>query len=317
MRRFIKRPITLAGLLIVVATLSLPMTVFAKNGITVSPPLKEITLGPGLLETSSDISIENNTAAPVVASLKLVDLKDLGEFGGSNLSQAGLPEKYKLANWLSLPEGDNVKIGSNESVKVKVKITNRQDLSPGGHYGAIIITTSADGSKNENVSLSQQLASLLFVKKTGGEHYGMELTSLTPNSSVRIPDSIALNFKNTGNTHVVPRGFVEVTDPKNRLVAKAIINPDSVFILPEQSRSLTALFKPVANSGGISGRYTITAYYRYDGQEQFSTKSVYFNQSSIWGRVKYPLIITLIAIVALLAHKFVQKTRQSAKRSKK
>lgn len=266
------------------ALFALPPRASAKStagGLTLSPPLRDVTLGPGLIETSSDVTITNNTPEAVRAHLKLVDLKALGEFGGTSLDKAGLPDSYGLANWMRLPGGDTVVIPANQTVKVSVLITNRSDLRPGGHYGAVLVTTDSGDTVRSNVNINQQLVSLIFVKKLGGEKYGLDLKEvLADETRNRLPQVVKIKFASTGNVHVIPRGYVEVTDPKGKLVSKAILNPDSSLILPGASRQYTALLQPVSSSN-VSGQYTITVHYRHDGKEDFETQSMYFTRTSI------------------------------------
>jgi hypothetical protein len=194
---------------------------------------------------------------------------------------------------MSLPGGDTIVIASGQTIKVKVGITNRADLSPGGHYGAVVITSSsADTGVKSDVNISQQLVSLMFIKKLGGEQYGLKLDQLNYQGSA-VPDKITTKFNGTGNVHVIPRGFIEVTDPTGKLVAKGILNPDSSIILPGSSRQFVTLLQPVAESSK-AGRYKITVHYRYDGQQDFTTQSIYFTHGN-------PLIrtITIVGLIAL------------------
>jgi hypothetical protein len=284
----------------------------ALSGLTVSPPLKEITLGPGLIETATYVTIQNNTGQIVRAHLQLVDLKALGIYGGTSLDKAGLSDKYDLADWMSLPGGDTVIIASGQTVNVKVDITNRDDLSPGGHYGAVVITSSsADSGVKSDVDISQQLVSLMFIKKLGGEQYGLNLDQLSHQGSA-IPDKLTTRFNSTGNVHVTPRGFIEVTDPAGKLVAKGILNPDSSIILPGSSRQFVTLLQPVATSNK-AGRYKITVHYRYDGQQNFSTESIYFTHGN-------PLLHTLAiagsAILFVTVAVLILRTTRRKKQAK-
>jgi hypothetical protein len=289
-------------------------SVHAANGLTVSPPLKEITIGPGLLETTSDVTLQNNTDETINAHLQLVDLRALGQFGGASLDKAGLSDKYDLATWMTLPGGDTVIIAKGETVKVKVKITNREDLAPGGHYGAIVITTSGGKSVSSNVNISQQLVSLLFIKKLGGEVFGLDLDPLSYSGSA-IPQQLITRFKSTGNVHVIPRGYIEVTDPSGKVVAKGILNQDSNIILPGSTRQFVTLMQPVTATSR-PGRYKITAYYRYDGQKDFTSESTYFTH----GNTIVPIVISIVlfAGVAMITMLLVLKNKRKrhSRRSK-
>lgn len=274
-------------LIVLVWTAHAVNTYAATGGLSLSPPLQEVTLGPGLLQANIDVTLKNTTGIPVNASYKLIDLKALGTYGGSTLDQAGLPDKYNLANWMTLSAGDTQTISGEETVTIKIAIDNRSDLAPGGHYGALVITTRSGDSTKSSVSLNQQIVSFIFVKKLGGEKYGLDLESLTPNSLSSIPDTVALHFKNTGNVHVMPRGYIEVINPSGTLVSKGIINPESTFVIPETSRKFVTTMQSVSNDRP-GGRYTVTVHYRYDGQEEFLSKSIFIDQ---------PLVSTSMVLI--------------------
>jgi hypothetical protein len=283
----------------------------AANGLTVSPPLKEITLGPGLIETATDVTIQNNTSQSVRAHLQLVDLKSLGIYGGTTLDKAGLTDKYDLANWMTLPGGDTVVITSGQTMKVKVNITNRSDLSPGGHYGAVVITSSsADSGVKSDVNISQQLVSLMFIKKLGGEVYGLQLEPFSYSyKGSAIPDQVTTSFKSTGNVHVVPRGFIDITDPVGKVVAKGILNPDSNIILPGSTRQIVTLMQPVA-SVNKSGRYKITVHYRYDGQQDFTTQAIYFTHGNpLFHTATIAGLIIFAGMISTLAYRKIRRTK--------
>lgn len=276
----------------------------AEGGLTLSPPLKEITLGPGLINTNFDVTLKNTTGKAVLANYKLVDLKSLGQYGGNTLDKAGLPDTYDLTNWMSLVHGDKQRIANGETAKIQVKIDNRSDLSPGGHYGAVIITTTPEDGKDESISLNQQIISLVFVKKLGGERYGLSLDPIK--SYPDIPDSVELQFKSTGNVHVTPRGFVEVTDPDGMLIAKGIINPDSSIVLPGASRKFVTIMQPI-NNASKRGQYKITVRYRYEGEDKFSVQAITFNRGFL---AKNLIFLAVPVVVVLFGTVFLWKTRR-------
>lgn len=297
----------IAAVLCLTYVLAITGRSYAASGLTISPPLREVVIGPGLIDTTADITLQNNTSEQVSAHLQLVDLKTLGQFGGTSLDKATLPDTYDLANWMSLPGGDTVLIAKGETVKVKVKITNRDDLTPGGHYGAVVITSSAPNSVSSNVNISQQIVSLLFVKKLGGEVFGLDIEPFSVKGPT-IPDQVTTHFKSTGNVHVVPRGYIEVTDPSGKVVAKGILNQDSSMILPGTTRQFVTLLQPVA-SATKPGRYKVTIHYRYDGQNEFKTLSSSFTRGP--STVQYGIILAAgIVLVGVVVYMFRRRKNQ-------
>ena len=263
------------------------------NGITISPTLKELVLSSGLVEARNAITITNRSGRDLSAVVKVVDFSSLNQSGGVAFGQAGTAaSKYPLANWMILPLGKNVSLPNGQATQIPVNVQNRSDLAPGGHYGAVVVTTSTAGTATNNlVGFKQELVSLLFVKKLGGEQYGLNLDNLQADETRHIPSSVSLKFASTGNVHVVPRGYVTVSDGRGKVVAKGIINPESSLVLPGSSRQFVTLMQPVAESN-IPGRYAVTAYYRYDGLDQFLSKSIYISS--------WPAAIVLASVAGLL-----------------
>ncbi len=244
----------LAGLVLMVlwsgsvsaaAPVSTPPT--SANAITISPPFKELVLGTGLINATSDITITNHTDKEVDATIRLVDFKALDEFGGITLGQAGKQiSKYGLANWMSIPTGSSLSLPSRQAATMTVSVDNRGDLAPGGHYGAVVVTTGSPTSVgNKRVNFKQELVSLLFVKKLGGERYGLELQSLKADKGTSLSD-VSLRFRSTGNVQVIPRGYVTVADPAGKIIAKGVINPDSTMVLSDTSRQFVTLMQSIS-----------------------------------------------------------------------
>ena len=266
------------------------------HGITISPVQKEIIISSGLVEATTNVELTNHTGKNLVGTIRLVDFKTLDETSGLLFSQAGVPsDKYGLANWMTLPNGEVVNVLNGQTTTIPVAISNRADLAPGGHYGAVIVTLgTAQQPGSAQASFKQELVSLLLVKKRGGEDYGLLLQSFSANTKNNIPSTVNLGFRAGGNVHVVPRGYVTVTDPKGKMVAKGIINTQSTVLLPGTSRQLVTILDPVANSG-VSGKYKVTAYYRYDDQDQFSSKSIYIYA---W---RWPLTLLVLVVITGVA----------------
>lgn len=150
-----------------------------------------------------------------------------------------------------------------------VRIENRESLSPGGHYGALVFKNiSPSRSGVPNVAINQILSSLVFVKKTGGAVYGLELASVEyGNHWLGFETRVTPRFKNPGNVHVVPRGEVRVIDPLGRLTYRGVVNEGSTIILPETFRAyplkLFAVEKAI-----LPGYYVLELDYRYDGRDE-------------------------------------------------
>lgn len=284
------------------------------SGITLSPTLKELVVSSGAIEVRETIVLTNHTGRDLAASLRIVDFSSLNESGGVAFGEAGTPvAKYALANWMVLPGGNTVALPNGQSVQIPLSVVNRSDLAPGGHYGAVVATvTTPAGTGANNVNIKQELVSLVFVKKLGGEQYGLQLQSLAAGARWTLPSTVSLRFRSTGNVHVVPRGYVTVADPMGKIVAKGLINPESTLVLPGASRQFVTTLSPVGSSQ-IPGRYTVTAYYRYEGQTQFATMSTHVYPWR-WSLALIPIVVLTAAIVIVLLRRLL-RNRRDPKRS--
>lgn len=246
-----------------------------ERGLTVTPVFQEIILTPEDTTQEFAVSLTNDMEALVTLGLSVFDFGGLDESGGVAFlgASSDLEKKYALASWMR-PEKDTLTLDPGETGQVRVTIENRENLSPGGHYGALTFRAEsesrADGAESA-IAVNQLFATLVFVKKVGGEIYGLELKSREYDANiVKFADVLRLRFQNSGNVHVVPRGVAIVTDPLGRAVAKGTINQESALILPETLRVYPVRLNTLATSF-IPGRYTMEIAYRYDGKDDFTT----------------------------------------------
>lgn len=289
------------ALLLVLVLLALPAAATAvekpkkSGGVTITPAMQEVEIKDSLIKQSGTFTVRNNSDQPAAFELSAIDMGALDETGG--LIFSGLPQdylkKYGLAEWVELPR-KRIEIATAKTETVSFNIRNSENLSPGGHYGAIIVKQVPRQAAQpvRQVTISPQAASLLFLLKRGGEVYKLSLPGFRANTSVwNLPTKVELPFKNEGNVHVVPRGIVRLKNTLGNEIAKAVINPESSYVLPERSRALHVAFDNLPKNIW-PGRYTIEVDYRYDGQENFTRVSQTFYTANL--RVLLALVSILL-----------------------
>lgn len=262
------------------------------TGITVSPAFAQISIQATESEYPFKFMITNDQNYPVTLSLSSADFNSLNETGGLffvGSNPTDLQKRYGLAKWMSLP-ASTATIPAKKTVSLTASILNQDTLAPGGHYGAIMLSIASDSnaSTSQNKVAVQPIASLLlFVNKVGGDIHKLNLTNVyIGRSFFGLPSSITSRFHNDGNTHLVPRGTVTITNSKGRLVGNGVINENSNLILPQTYRSFIV---PIAKISRVSvlARYKVDVNYRFDGYDQFRTY-----QTSI-------LVVTPIGFIAV------------------
>lgn len=253
--------------------LAFPQAVLA-GGFSVTPFSQELTLRD---EEKSffNVSIQNEGAVSTTLHLTPIDFGSLDASGGAAfLGIQGNPEAhYALAPWIEL-DHEEVTLAPGQSETVQGWVLNRVDLSPGGHYGAILFRekdrTSSDSGANY-IAVDQAFASLLVVKKIGGEIEQFSLDKVDYSSNIfGLPKKISFNFSNTGNVHLTPRGKLFVTDPLGRHVMEGIVNEESGILLPGSDRIyIVKLYELEKNF--FPGHYRLKLDYRFDGREATET----------------------------------------------
>lgn len=248
-----------------------------KSGFLITPFFQEISVAEHQESVPFSIDVRNNTGSPAVFRISVLDFGTLDESGGVAFLGSSNDLKYSLASWVSL-SNDTLVLEPGESGSVLGAIENKESLSPGGHYGAVFFRIE-DGTRElgrDPVAFDPSFASLLFVRKIGGEVYGLDLKDIGFSPSVfSLPEKVRFRFQNTGNVHVTPRGVAEVTDPMGRKIAKSIINEESGIILPETFRNFPGSFRSLSKAF-IPGHYTLSTNYRFDGSDTFVAKDVRF-----------------------------------------
>ena len=150
--RIIAKPLTCLLILILltvpvkrVNAQDVPASALNNKGlISISPPVQQLSLNSGLITATTTVEVTNKTNHSFDAKIKLVDFKSLGQAGGLTLGQVGVPLwKYGLANWMTTTNGDTISLASGASTKLAINIDNRADLTPGGHYGAVVISAES------------------------------------------------------------------------------------------------------------------------------------------------------------------------------
>lgn len=274
----VKMAVLLLALSVVMPGRSVAAQANQPEAITIQPFLQEVSIESGQRQPSFFVEVFNNTPSLYSFTAQAVDFGSLDETGGvlfAGSQSSELVKKYGLAKWLVI-ENSRQSLAAGQKVRIKVKIDNRSDLSPGGHYAAIIL--SGDKGRRDaaevNVSLQKNISALIFAKKTDGALFGLELNQITPNSNfLRKASQVKLEFFNPGNVHVVPRGEVKIIGPFNKLVGRGIINAESAIVLPETKRVLNV---PIQSTGSaiLPGVYRLEASFRYDGSQQLKYKTL-------------------------------------------
>ncbi len=294
----------------------------ANNGISISPSIGDVVITENDKSIPLTFEVSNNSDKDQEIGLFVVDFYSVkqgylpGDFGKLNLKLSESSKKYSLKDFITFDKNE-VTLSPKSKAVVGISVENNDKLSPGGHYGAVVAFIKSqeigNGLENGNVLVDQYLSSLIFLKKLGGEVYDVRLDKTNFTTSLfKLPGSIVSSFSNKGNVHVVPRGLVQIYDPRGKVVYKGSLNLESSTILPELSRDFIVTLGRISTPF-LPGKYMLVTKYRYDGKESFSSLTEYFWYIGDFIKIAFPILAFGVLICAIVL--IIRGKRQQLKSS--
>ena len=283
-----------------------------RDNISIEPFSENLSLVPSQASASTIIKLTNNSSVARTFQVNTVDFGSLDETGGLILlgeNATALQKKYGLTKWLTVAS-PSIQVPARQTANISILVINRDDLAPGGHYGAVVFTETDSSPATGEVGVRQAISTLLFVQKLGGEKYGLTLENVSRDNSWWQTLELKLHFHNAGNIDVIPRGVVTLIDPLGKVVARGIVNDGSSRVFPEAKRSYTVDLNTISASI-IPGQYKIKVQYRYDGKSSFETYNTSLYYFNFWGSV---LSVILLAIIIFAIRLLMNLSRNRRRR---
>lgn len=287
--------------------------------VTVTPPLFQLTIGPGE-SWASTLKIVNNNTYDVTYYTQLVDMQANGEEGRSKFTPL-ISEDHdlaasasSLAHWIRISSDPIlVKAGTSEDVPFSVEIP--QNAEPGGHYAAMLVGTQPGGlhATGTMLKVSSYVSSLLFVRIKGDiVESGRIREFLTSKELYQTPNvDFLLRFENMGNTHIQPQGDISIYNMWGKERGKVYINQDSNFgnVLPKSIRRFEFSWAGEQNLFDI-GLYSavVTLTYGENGKQNVTAKN-YF-----WVIPVVPVLIS-VSLITLFLVSFIWFIRRYIRRA--
>jgi len=282
---------------------------FKGEGLTISPPLLELTLKPG--ESSNQtIRITNPTEKVVEFYPKAMNFEAKGEGGEPSFYEStDETHKFSLARWISFKE-TKLALTPEQVVEFKYTISVPSDAEPGGHYGVVFFANEPPKSESNTskVSLGSMVGELVLVRVPGQiVEKGIIEEFKTDKGLYLWGDvNILTRISNIGNVHFKPKGTIDITgwfgEP-----AKLIFNEQNGNILPDSIRKFENKWKV---SGFKLGRYTAEEKLTYGESEKNLSARVSFWYIPWW-------LIVIVVVLILLTITYIWWRKRRKKKGKK
>lgn len=282
----------------------------ARAGLTVSPPLAQLSAEPGTKLTQTFRVYNEGTSAERVTA----DLLNWapGEDGASVIFPDE-PTEFAMAEWMSV-KPQTARVPAGESVDFTLTVNVPRNAGPGGRYGAVNfrpVRPPVPGA----VQVEQVVSALVLLEVSGNIVQGASLTDFgartravagSPSDAepVTVLDTAAFDFlarvRNTGNVHLRPTHIVEVSNVFGTPV-ETVDNTGGEgtqgLVLPSSERAYRVPMQGELWPGFYRARVTTTY---ADGQPPL-TATTSFWYIPMWFRLGAPLV--LVALIALIVYR--------------
>ncbi len=307
------------------------------KALTISPPTIDHQLNPGdtVLEV---IKVFNEDDKPITV-FPLVENFTAGT------EEKGQPQFYPaeedkdgtaLAKWITV-DTQPLTIQPMERTNLQLAINVPKDAQPGGHYGAVLLSTTPPEERT-GVGVASQLATLILIRVSGDvkeigslAEFGYAHPQVWYNYR---PVDFFIRFENSGNTHLRPVGNLFIKDMFGRQVASIPVNtPDYQSVLPNSIRRFDFGWQggPVAASDGELakewqgfgfGKYKATLVLNYGNEQKLIVDEREF---SIWpwriltiaGAGLLVLILLILVLGRLYNKSIIAKYKKMMDKEKK
>ena len=258
MTKFFRLTAPVLSFIILVAAVTQTYAQGESRGITIIPPKFELFGNPGD-QITEKIRVRNDSQSPVSYAVLVEDFTSTGEEGQVALEEGQHDSLFSLAQWLELETKDLI-LQPNEEKSMSFTINVPRNAEPGGHYASILFQVGGTAIPGA-ASVSQRVGALILLRVSGNvTEKGMIQTFETPKYSQTSPLNLTLRLKNDGNTHIIPKGTIIITDLFGRKVDELPLNAQNV--LPGATRKMDTEWK----RPNLLGYYTATLVATYGQQ---------------------------------------------------
>lgn len=300
------------------AFVALVVPFVAAQAATISPPYFDYSINPG--DTILDvIKIYNeNTQNPltIYPVVQNFTYKEGTEEGTPAFYPAAEdPTGTALAKWITV-DTKPIVVGPGQRANLPFSLSVPQNAQPGGHFGAILLSTTPPAAEGGTVGITSQIASLILVRVSGDvkdlarvAEFGFKEQKLWYNY---LPVDFFVRFENDGNTHLRPAGNLFIKNWYGRQVAAIKVNEGFGSVLPKSIRRFEFGWKNVPNPPGKGdlmtelkkewnnfalGKYTATLVLNYGASNQLLSEERVFY---VWPWRLLTILGAAVIIVLLL-----------------
>jgi hypothetical protein len=282
----------LGGMIVFVAGIAFSTGVsHAQDAVNmkIQPALFEQQVNPGD-QFSTSLTVSNPTAAPRQFTVGIQDISGMKDNGEPVFTTSSVPQ-YGVSSWVVLGK-TSITVPAGASVIVPFTISVPANAGPGGHYGAIFISSGATRPSLNGSGLGYEVGALIELRIAGAATEVAEIKEFSTDKSVYQSPNVTFtaSVANEGNVLLQPRGPVDITNMFGQKVGQVVVNDEAASIFPGAQRSFTALW----GGGGFAlGQFTAVTTLNYGDTENKTVSA----STSFWVIPVIPIAVVLGSII--------------------
>ncbi len=270
------------------------------EGLSISPPIIELTLNPSQSYNQS-IRLTNPTKNLIEVYPTVMNFGAQGESGEPAFYPATSESaKYSLANWVKFDQ-NKIALMPEQVVEWTYRVDVPADVEPGGHYGVVFFGSQPPEpvAKTTQVAISSMVGALIL-GRTGGEI--TETGSIEEFSARRFylkpPIDFTLRVKNSGNVHFKPLGEITI---QNLFGSKdtTAVNAEKGNVLPGSTRKFTVKWQPKTGRWWTIGRFSANLRLAYGESEKTLDGRLVFWVIPWWFIMTISILIIVVTFMII------------------
>ena len=280
------------------------------NSLLVTPMSQEIPLTPGETYTGT-ITVANPSTATNDLSYT-VSISPYGVMGANyNIDLYSKTSRTEIIDWIKIDNPSGT-LAPNSTIDINFTIKVPQDAAPGGQYAAIKITSNANNTTENSLSIGNiyEIASIIYGNVAGDVvREGSVISQSMPSFIINPIFTSTATIENHGTTHEDAFVTFKITNALNGGVIYAQSDSNkgiNEIIMPDTSRELTYTFDNLPVIGVINVSQTID----YNGETYSLDQNIII--CPIWFMI---LIAGIMLSLAGLIIAHVRKTRHKKRAS--
>lgn len=227
----------------------------------VGPGRAEFNMAPGETITT-EITVTNRISDNRTFKLEVADVAGTADGSSAlNLIEGGEPGPYSIREFVSFPD-TTFTLALGERARIPVTITLPANITPGGLYGTVLVSTIQAPNVPEGANVPRnpiiaRVGSHIFIDIEGEKLVSGEVLDIDTLPSKLWyesgPINFAISYENTGSVHLNPYGEMAIKNTFGQEVGYIQLEP--WFVLPVSLRTREIEW----NREFLFGRYTAVA----------------------------------------------------------